>query len=166
MIENLKTMSSGNPFLMGFDNLIFEFDYFAAPETDQMIVVTAFSGGFIPGFPIVEFPLCGQTQTGEKLEGPIDRRITDLWIDPDHLGMDLRKVLMAGGVEEDIEDFCPLPGGLETLFGDQGLKLNGLHGFFLFEIEFQFHFKGGSLSLSILQVTLPINQTRFMTLPP
>jgi hypothetical protein len=144
MMEDLKTMASGNPVLMGFENLIFEFDYFAAPEADQMIVVASFAGGFIPGLSIIEFPPCGQTQAGEKLEGPIDRGITDLRIRLGHLGIDLRKVLMACGVEEDVEDLCPLPGGLEPLFRNQSLKLIGLHGFPLFEIEFQFHFKGWS----------------------
>jgi len=142
MMEDLKTMASGNPVLMGFENFIFEFDYFAAPEADQMIVVASFAGGFIPGLSIIEFPPCGQTQACEELEGPVDRGVTDLRIHLGHLGMDLRKVLMAGGVEKDIKDLRPLPGGLEPFFRNQGLKFIGLHGFPLFEIEFQFHFKG------------------------
>src|SRR4030043_1613873 len=67
MIEVLKPLGFGNPVLMGFENLIFEFDYFAAPEADQMIVVASFAGGFIPGLFITEFPPCGLAQAGEKL---------------------------------------------------------------------------------------------------
>ena len=142
VMKDFEAMAPRNPMLKGFKPIVFKFEDLSTAQADEMVMVGSLGSGFVSGLTIGKFSLGGETQAGEKLEGPIDRGITDLRIRLGHLGIDLRKVLMACGVEEDVEDLCPLPGGLEPLFRNQSLKLIELHGFPLFEIEFQFHFKG------------------------
>ncbi len=141
-MKDFKAMISCNPILKGFKAIVFEFDDLPTAQTDQMIMVRPFVDGFVPGPPIGKFSLGGQAQAGQKLECPIDGRVTDLRIHPDHLGVDLSQVLMPGGIEEDIEDLCALTGGLKPFFGNQNLESIRLHGRPLIEIEIQFHFKG------------------------
>ncbi len=108
--------------LKGFEDLVFKFDNLPTAQADQMVMVGALGSGFVSGLSVGKLSLGGETQAGEKLEGPVDRCIADLRVHLDHLGIDLSEVFMAGGVEEDIEDLRPLTGGLEPLFGDEGLK--------------------------------------------
>lgn len=158
VMKDFEAMASCDPVLKGFESIVFKFDDLPTAQADEMVMVGSLVGGFVPGLSIGKFSLGGQTQAGEKLKGPIDRGVTDLRIHPGHPGMDLRKALMAGGVEEDVKDLGPLPGGLEPLFGDQGFKSVGFHGCPLFEIEFQFHFKGWvSLCQYPGPLTLPLH---------
>jgi hypothetical protein len=110
-----------------------------------MVMVGSLGSGFVSGLTIGKFSLGGKTQAGEKLEGPIDRGITDLRIRLGHLGIDLRKVFMACGVKEDVEDLRPLPGGLKPLFRDQGFKSVGLHGSPFLKMNFNFILRDESL---------------------
>jgi hypothetical protein len=109
-------MLLGNPMLKGLDSVIFKFDNLPAVKTDQVIMVSSFLGGFIAGFSIGKFSLGCQTQPREELKGPIDRRITDPWIQFRYLSMNLGKIFMPGRVEEDIEYLCSLAGGLDPFF--------------------------------------------------
>jgi hypothetical protein len=138
MVKEFEPMAFRNSLLKGFNRLLFEFDDLATSEADQMVMMGSFGGGFVPGLPIGKFSLGGEAQTGEKLKGPIDGGITDLGIDPGYLGIDLRKVLMAGGVQEDVENVRSLPGGLQPFLGDQGFKLVRLHGFSFLKLNFKF----------------------------
>ena len=111
-MENLETVTLGNVILKCFEGVVLEFNNLPTPEADQMIMVALSLGGFILGLSIRKFPLGGQAKTSEKLQGSIDRRVTDLGIDLCHLGIDLSQVPMARGVEKDIKDLLPLPGRL------------------------------------------------------
>jgi hypothetical protein len=138
VVKDFETMASRNSLLKGFNRLLFEFDDLAASETNQMVVMGSLGGGFVPGLSIGKFSLGGEAQAGEKLKGPIDGGITDLRVDFRHLGIDLRKILMSGGVEEDIENFYPLPGGLQPLLGDEGFKSVRLHDSSFLKLNFNF----------------------------
>ena len=116
MMEDLETLLLGNPLLKGFDPIVFKFDNLPAVKTDQVIMVSPFPGGLISGLSIGKFSLGCQPQPGEELEGSIDRRITDPRIQFRYLSVDLGKVFMPGGVEEDIEDLRSLTGGLDSFF--------------------------------------------------
>ena len=77
-----------------------------------MIMVALSLRGFILGLSIRKFPLGGQSKTGEKLQGSIDRRVAYFGMNLRHLGINFSKVPMAGGIEEDIENLFPLLGRL------------------------------------------------------
>jgi len=132
MVVNPETVAFGYLILKGFEGIVFEFDNLSAIETDQVIMVTALCGGFVPGLPIGKFPLDSQTQTGEKFEGAIDGRIANFRVCLNHLGVNLGQVLVAWQIEKDIEDLFTLTGRFESLSGDQGLPLIELHGLPLF----------------------------------
>jgi len=114
-MKNLEMVTLGNAILKCFEGFILEFDNPAALEADQMIMVALALGRFILGLSIRPFPLGGQTQTGEKLQGSIDRRIANLGIHLGHLGIDLTQVLMSRGVEKDPENLFPLFGRFQAL---------------------------------------------------
>lgn len=111
-MEDPEMVVFGNFILEGFEGIVFKFDDLPAIETDQVVMVATLCGGFVSGLPIGKLSFGCQTQTGEKLEGAIDRCVTDFWIHFNHLGINLGQVLMARQIEEDIEYFFSLPGGL------------------------------------------------------
>jgi hypothetical protein len=145
VMKDFEAMAPRNPVLKGFKPIVFKFENLSTTQADEMVMVGSLGSGFISGLTIGKFSLGGKTQAGEKLKGPIDRGITDLRIRFGHLGIDLRKVFMAGGVEEDVEDLRPLPGGLQPLFRDQGLKSVGLHGSPFLKMNFNFILRDASL---------------------
>ena len=89
MMEDYKVVVLGDAILKGFKRLILEFNDPSAIETDQVIMMGPFRGGFIPSLSIRKFPLGGQTETGEKSQGPINRRVTDFGVRCGHLGINL-----------------------------------------------------------------------------
>lgn len=111
-MENLETVALGNAVLEGFEGIILEFNNLPTLEADQMIMVILSLSGFILGPSIRKFPLGGQAKTGEKLQRSIDGRVTYRGMGLRHLGINLSKVLMARGIEEDIKNLFPLLGRL------------------------------------------------------
>ena len=114
-MENLEAVTQGNAILKCFEGFVLEFDNLPTLETDQVIMVALALSRFILGRSIRPFPLGGQTQTGEKLQGSIDRRIADLRIHLGHLGIDLTQILMSRGVEKDPENLFSLFGRFQAL---------------------------------------------------
>src|SRR4030042_6505529 len=107
-----------------------------------MIMMSPFRGGFISSFSISKFPLGGHAETGEKLEGAVNIRLSDFRVYFRDLGINLANVLMSGRVQEDVEDLFPLSGRLQPYFINSLPKQVSFHGPPHIEIEFQFHFKG------------------------
>lgn len=107
-MEHLETKALGNTRLKCFQGIILEFNNLPTLKTDQMIMVALSLRGFILGLSIRKFPLSGQSKTGEKLQGSIDRRVAYFGMDLRHLSIDLSKVSVPGGIEEDIKNLFPL----------------------------------------------------------
>jgi hypothetical protein len=101
-------MTPGDCILEGFEGLILKFNNVSAIQTDQVIVMASFQGGFIPGLSVGKFSLGRQAETGEELQGAIDRHVADFRIDFGDLRIDLGKVFVSGGTEKDFEDLFPL----------------------------------------------------------
>jgi hypothetical protein len=139
-MENLETVTVGNAILKCFKGVILEFDNLAALEADQVIMVALPLNRLILSFSIRKFPLGGQAKMGEKLECSIDCRIANFRIDLGHLGIDLSKVPVAGGIEKDTKNLFPLFGRLQPFARNPCLEKVCFNGRTLFEIEFQFHF--------------------------
>jgi hypothetical protein len=87
-----------------------------------VIVVVSPHDGLIPGLTVTELPLGGQTETGEEFQGPIDRGVPDFRVDFDDLGMNLREILVAGRVEENLKNLFPLLGRFQPFFGNPRLQ--------------------------------------------
>ena len=91
---------------------------------------------FVLGLSIRKFPLGSQAKAGQKLQRSIDRRVAYFGMDLRHLSIDLSKVSVPGGIEEDIKNLFPLfrclqsfsrnPGSKKSRFdkGNSFLKLN------------------------------------------
>ena len=124
---DLETVTLGNPLLKGFERRVLEFNNLSAVEADQVIVVASFGGGLISCLAILEFPPGGETQLGQKLEGAVNGNVADLRVGFNDLGIDLRKALVAGRIQEDVEDFFPLLGRLQPFFGDPCFKKIGFN---------------------------------------
>jgi hypothetical protein len=137
-MENLETVSLGNAILKCFKGFILEFNNLTALEADQVIVVALSLSGFILCLSIRKFSLSGEAQTGEKLEGSIDRRIANFGIDLGHLGIDLTQILMPRGVEEDVENLFPLFGRLQAFSRNPRLKKILLNGKSFLKLKFIF----------------------------
>jgi len=112
VVENLKTVALGNAILKCLKGVILEFNNLSTLEADQVIMVVLSLSGFVLCLPIRKFPLSGQAKTGEKLQGSVDSRVANLGMSLRHLGIDLSKVLVARGIEKDIENLFPLLGRL------------------------------------------------------
>jgi hypothetical protein len=112
VVKNLETVALGDAILEGFKSLILEFDNFPTLKADQVIMVALSLSRFILGLSIREFSLSGQAKAGEKLQRSIDGGIANFRIDLRYLGIDLSQVLVAGGIEKDIENLFPLFGRL------------------------------------------------------
>lgn len=112
-MENLEPVTLGNVVLKRFESFVLEFDNLSTPETDQMVMMAPSGSGFILSLSRCKLSLISQAEAGEKLQGPIDRRIANFGIDLSDLGIDLGKVLVLRGVEKDIQDLLPLLGGLQ-----------------------------------------------------
>jgi hypothetical protein len=121
-MKNLETVTLGNAILKCFEGFVLEFDNLATLEADQVIMVGLSLRGFILSLSIRKFPLGGQAQTGEKLQGSINRRIANFGIDLGHLGIDLSQILMSRGVEKDVENLFPLFGRLQAFSRSPGLE--------------------------------------------
>jgi hypothetical protein len=113
-MENLETVTLGDAILKCFEGFVPEFDNLAALEADQVIMVALSLNRFILSLSIRPFPLGGQAQTGEKLQGSIDRRIADLGIHLGHLGIDLTQILVSRRVEKDSQNLFPLFGRFQA----------------------------------------------------
>ena len=122
MVERLKTVAVGDGVLEGFEGFVFKFDDFAAIEADQVIMVASFRSRFVSRLPILEFSSVGQTQPGQELEGTVNGDVADFRVGFGDLGINLCKTLVAGGVQEDVENLFPLFGRLQPFFRDPGLK--------------------------------------------
>jgi hypothetical protein len=127
VVKDLKTVMPGDAVLKGFDGLVLEFDNPSAIKANEVIMVALFRCGFIPGLPIGKFPLGCQTKTGKELQGSIDGGIANFGIHFRHLRVDLGEILMAGRVEEDVEDLLPLLGCLQPFSRDPFLEKIGFH---------------------------------------
>jgi hypothetical protein len=94
MIKNLKMMTPGNTVLKGLKGLILKFNNLPAIETDQVVMMAPLRNGFVSGLSISKFSLIRQTETGEELQGSVDRSVSDFRIRSGNLDIDLREILM------------------------------------------------------------------------
>jgi hypothetical protein len=122
MVKDLKTMTFGDVALQGFKGLVLEFNDLSTSEADEVIMMVSPDRGLISGLPITEPSLGCQTETGEELQGPINGGHPDFRVCFRHLGMNLREILVAGRVEEDLEDLFPLFGRFQPFFGNPQLQ--------------------------------------------
>jgi len=113
-MRDVEAVALGNPSLKSFQCSIFKFDNLSAIQTNEMIMMGSFRGGFISGLPIRKFSLGGQAETGEEPQGPVNGRVADRGVRFGHLSINLREVLVAGGIQEDMEDLFSLLGRLQS----------------------------------------------------
>jgi hypothetical protein len=139
MVQDLEAVTLGDPFLQRFEGVILELNNLSAFKADQMIMMGFRRNRFIPGLSVIELPLGGQAEAGEKLQGPVYRGIPDLRVFLRDLGMNLREVTVSGGVEKHPENLFPLPGRFQPFFGNFRLEQRDFQPAGLFEIEIQFH---------------------------
>jgi hypothetical protein len=59
---------------------------------------------------------------GQKLESAVNGDVADFRVGLSHLGINLCKTLVAGRVQEDVENLFPLFGRLQPFFRYPGLK--------------------------------------------
>lgn len=128
VVKDFETVTLGNAVLKVFKSLILKFDDLSTRETDEVIVMIPGQNRFILGRAIGKFPFSSQAQTGEELQGPIDRSVTNLRIQFGHLGIDLAQILVPGGVQEGVEDLLPLFGSFQSLAGNPSFELVGSNG--------------------------------------
>lgn len=107
-MEGFKPEAMSDRVLEGFEAFVFELEDRATVETDQVIVVASIGRGFVPGFAIRKFPLGGQAQASQKLQGPVDGGIANSGIDFYDPSIDLGEVLVARRIEKDAEDLLSL----------------------------------------------------------
>jgi hypothetical protein len=67
VMEDLKAVTLGNSILEGLERLVFKFNNLSTIKADEVIMVSPFGGGFVPGFSISKFPLGRHAEAGEKL---------------------------------------------------------------------------------------------------
>ena len=127
MVERFKTVALRDCVLKGFECVVFKFNDLAAIEANQVIMVAPCRGGFVPGFAVPKFSWRREPQTGEELQGSINGRVADLRVRLDDPGINLREALVAGRIQENIENFFPLSGCIQSLFGYPCPKQISLH---------------------------------------
>jgi hypothetical protein len=127
MMEDLKSVTLGNAILKGFKRCVLELNNPAAIKANQVVVMAPLESGFISGLSVSKFSLGRQAETGEKLQGAVNGCVANLGICLNNLGINLGEVLMAGRIQEDIEDFFALPGRLQPFFIDLCFKETILH---------------------------------------
>jgi hypothetical protein len=113
VVKGLEAVALGDLFLQGFKGLILKLKDLPALEADQVVVMRSFVSAFIPCFTIRKLALRGQTQAGQELEGPVDGGVPDLGVGLGDLGIDLTEVPVPGLPQKNLDNFFPLPGGLE-----------------------------------------------------
>lgn len=122
MVDELEAMLSADLVLQMLDLIVLKFNNIAAAETDQMIVMMV-SHMLKLRHTAAKLPLQSKPGLGQELEGPIDRRIPDLRIElagPPPQLLDGQMLML---LKEFLNDDVPLPGRLETLFGNVVLIL-------------------------------------------
>jgi hypothetical protein len=113
VVEDLKPVTIGNTALEGFNRFIFEFHNLPTPETDQVIVMSSASDRFISRLTVSKFSFLRQPQAGEEFQGPVNRGISDFGVGLDNLGVNLGKVPVAVGTEEEVKNLLALLRGFE-----------------------------------------------------
>jgi hypothetical protein len=77
MVKGLETVTVGDIFLKRFQGLVFKFNNLTASEADEVIVMAPSRDRFVPGLSVSEFAFLRQTEAGEKLQGPVNRRVAN-----------------------------------------------------------------------------------------
>ncbi len=127
MMGNHKAIALSNPLLESLKGWILELDDFSTIQADEVIMVGSFRGGFISRFPILKFSSSGQTQLGQQLERAVNGDVADPRMGLSHLGINLREALVAGGVQEDVENLLPLLGCLQSFSRDPCFEKPGFN---------------------------------------
>jgi hypothetical protein len=122
MVRNFEPVTLGNAVLKGFHVFIFEFDDLSTLKADQVIMMALSRSGFVSGLSIRKFSLDCKTGAGKELQGTINCGIANFGIGFYDLGVDLREVFVALRVEEDVKDFLPLFGCIQSFSRNPSLK--------------------------------------------
>jgi hypothetical protein len=128
MVKGLEAVTVSNRFLKRFQGLVFKFNNLTAPEADEMIMMAPSRDRFVPGLSVSKFAFLGQTEAGEKLQGSINRRITNPRIGLRYQGIDLSKILVPRGAQKDIENLLSLLGCLQPAVRNRRFELIGSNG--------------------------------------
>ena len=128
MVKGLEAVTVSNRFLQRFQGLAFKFNNLTAPKADEVIVMAFARDRFVPCLPVSKSAFLGQAKAGEKLQGSIDRRITNSRIGLRHQGIDLSKVFVARGIRKNIENLLPLLGCLQSPVSNRRFELAGSNG--------------------------------------
>jgi len=128
MVKSLEAVPLGDISLKCFQGLVFKFNNLTAPEADEVIVMAPSRDRFVPGLSVSKFAFLGQTEAGEKLQGSINRRITNPRIGLRYQGIDLSKILVPRGAQKDIENLLSLLGRLQPAVRNRRFELIGSNG--------------------------------------
>lgn len=118
--EERKFVPRGDPFLLGLDLVVLEFDDFAALQADQVVMVMV-SDVFEPGLPPAKLALVRKPSLGQELERPVDGGIADLVVQLFHLSPEVFAGEVLVLAKKLLDDHVPLARGLETVLGEIGL---------------------------------------------
>jgi len=132
MALHQEIIFSGYILLKRFDALVLEFEDRAAFRTDQVVVMAVRDLVLVPGKPVRESSLIGQSRIGQQFQGAVDGGITDARVVFLHPEVQFFRAQVLSGIDKNLQDVITLGRGPEPLTRQVFRKLlNGLAGHFM-----------------------------------